>query len=258
MRCSSRLLAYGLLLLPFSAVAERQAMLERTGPGEFRVATGDAGLEQVLAQIAEKSAIRLHYTALPKESANADCAGKLETLLPCLLGPQANIVFRYSPRPNSNGQPRQAAEAWILPQSAGSETESRQTLATEPVPTVTDNTPTFLEQAKDPQQRMQAIANLAMAGRFDDMQVRAAIKNALKDKDPAVRAQAVLALRQARDEDAVNQIAQAMHDSNADVRLFATESVGDNALLLQQALKDSDQHIREYAAAKLAALNQSN
>lgn len=255
---SIRLLTCSLLLLPLPAVAERQVILERTGPGEFRVAPGEAGLEQVLSQIAEKSAIRLHYSALPKESANTDCVGKLETLLPCLLGPQANIVFRYSPPPNSNAQPRQPSEAWILQQSAESETKTSRTVATETVPSVNDNTPTFLEQAKDPQQRMQAIANLAMAGRFDDMQVRAAIKNALKDKDPAVRAQAVLALRQARDEDAVNQIAQAMHDSNADVRLFAAESIGDNALLLQQALKDSDQHIREYAAAKLAALNQSN
>lgn len=233
-------------------------MLERTGLDEFRVITVEAGLEQVLAQIAEKSAIRLHYSALPKEPASADCVGKLETLLPCLLGPQANIVFRYSPRPNSNAQPRQPSEAWILPQPAESDSETGRTLATEPAPTVTDNTPTFLEQAKDPQKRMQAIANLAMAGRFDDMQVKAAIKDALKDKDPAVRAQAVLALRQTHDGDAVNQIAQAMHDSNADVRLLATESVGDNPLLLQQALKDSDRAIREYAAAKLAALNQSN
>ncbi|BBL57184.1 HEAT repeat domain-containing protein [Methylomonas koyamae] len=252
---SIRLLAYSLLLLPLPAVAERQVMLERTGPGEFRVAPGKAGLEQVLAQIAEKSAIRLHYSALPKESASADCAGKLESLLPCLLGPQANLAFRYSSAPSGN---RQLTEAWILPQPAESDSETGRALATEPAPTVTDNTPTFLEQAKDPQQRMQAIANLAMAGRFDDMQVKAAIKDALKDKDPGVRAQAVLALRQTQDGDAVNQIAQAMHDSNADVRLLATESVGDNALLLQQALTDSDRTIREYAAAKLAALNQSN
>jgi hypothetical protein len=51
---------------------------------------------------------------------------------------------------------------------------------------------------------------------------------------------------------------RAMSDENADVRRMAVERVGNNYLLLEQALKDNDPNIRLYAATKLASLSKAN
>lgn len=257
----NRLLGLGLVLLPLWSAAQpptgRDSLfLRKTAANGYILQANNAPLASVLAEIADKTQVALHYTAASERRANLNCQGSIETILACALGSEANIVFRYTADADSARSQGQAKEVWILPTIPGP-SQSQSTAETQSIAPA-DDVSVFLEQAKDPSQRMQAIANLSMEANKGNMQVRAALENALRDKNPGVRAQAVLALRQTDDEAALQQIQAATHDLNADVRLMAIESLGNNRLILQEALKDNDQNIRQYAATKLANLNINN
>jgi hypothetical protein len=251
------------------AAQDIQVVSNNNATVELRLMASKVKLAQALNQIAKETGIPVHYSMLPDQPITADCTGKIKTILACLLGTNVDRVYRYASGASKDQQQDQPVEVWILeiPASlnqfkAGNalagNLEKKQGQQTTTERQKVDNTELFMEQVKDPKQRMEAIANLAMACRKDDLNVRTVLKDALTDKNPGVRLQAVLAIAGRDGVDSLADMQRAMLDENADVRRMAVERVGNNYLLLEQALKDIDPNIRQYAKTKLALLNKAN
>lgn len=265
----ARVFALSLLLFPVYVLAE-QGMMEankNVAAVELRLRITQVKLAQALDQLAKKSGIPVHYSMLPEQFITADCAGKIKVVLTCLLGGNVDMIYRYQTGASNLMPQTQPIEVWILEVPAlfnqsesaiagNQEKKQQQQIAAENKNT--DNTELLLERAKNPTLRMEAIADLAMAGGKDNVQVRTVLRDALYDRNPGVRLQAVLAIAQREGEEALADMQRAMSDENADVRRMAVERVGNNYLLLEQALKDNDPNIRLYAATKLALLNKAN
>ena len=217
-----------------------------------------ASLGQVLNEIDNKTGTRLHYSSLPVERVTLHCKGSLKAVLFCVMGVNIDIVFRYK-KDKMISQPESlVAEAWILPVTAVAKLMPIKPEESVPVDAAIDNTDKLLQDANNPQLKMEAIARLAVEGRKDDLLVYNTLKQALSDKNPGVRAQAIFGLVKREGEHADDFIQQAMADKNVDVRLMALESLGNNPKILQQALNDSDINVRQMAIAKLTAQNNFN
>lgn len=241
-------------------------ILEHDAQHRLRLSAREATLRQVFDAISEKTGATIHTLALPDALLTVDCQGSLKSLLQCLLGSHVDRVFRNGSAENDYQTKDAQSEVWLLQMPVISSvhpvSDDDPALALKPPQRVaaTDSeiaeiTDQLLELARDPRERMNAIISLARAGREGDAQVQRVLKNALSDKDPGVRAQAVFELAQREGQAALPEIEAALQDVNAEVRRMAVESVGNNMALLQQALKDSDENIRQYATTKLQLLN---
>ena len=145
----------------------------------------------------------------------------------------------------SNEEPQQP----VMQKSTGAQTETEHTAV--------DQTNALIERArsKNPVDRANAISGLLTAGKAGDASIRTVLEEALLDNYANVRAQAIssLALREGNGANAELQVA--LYDSDAAVRLMAVESMGNNAVLLQQAVTDSDATVRELAKMRLESLS---
>ncbi len=240
-------------LLHAGQINDATQALSKPNRADFlEVGTHQASLTEVLKQIANKAGVIVHYSSLPENQMTVNCKGTLQTVLSCVMGANIDIVYRYN-------NDRSMAEVWILPVTIlGMKNVPVEHQKIEFLEPSTDNTDRFLQEAKDPQLRMDAIARLAFEGRKDDMQVYDALKQALSDSNPGVRAQAIFGLIKREGENANVFVEQAMADKSVEVRLMALEGAGDNPGLLQQALNDSDFNVRQVAKELLAAQNKFN
>lgn len=249
-----------------SSGIEAVVKVEQEAGMQLRLTAREATLQQVFDAIVEKTGISIHYLALPDVVVSAKCQGSLKSLLLCLLGSNVDMVFRDVS--GSNQKPAAQTEVWLLDipdlktANAFSDRFESDTTALnlhkrlDPTDSeIEELTGKLLEMAKDPRQRMEAVAALGSAGHKGDMKVHSVLKKALSDTNPGVRAQAVFALGKREGDDALLDIEAAMHDENAEVRRIAVESVGNNMTMLQQALKDSDDSIRLYASTKLQLMS---
>ena len=230
---------------------------------------------KVLESIAHKTNIPIHYSVLPAGLVTATCVGSgLKPILECLLNRKADLIVRYLSGSSGDDSQQEIAEAWILgaridgvitpvdcSATAGKDKglltfqQNENNVNAEP-----DQTAVLLKaaQAKDPIARAEAIGNLLAGGRKGDPAVRAALEQALTDKDDNVRAQAISSLAHREGNGAIAAIQEAMHDKSVDVRTMAVDGIIDDVALLQQAINDSDETIRSLAAVKLEALTQAN
>ena len=84
------------------------------------------------------------------------------------------------------------------------------------------------------------------------------LQTAIRDSDSNVRAQAVYAIAQQNCTDTPLILEQALQDSELSVRLMAVDSLGSDEQsisLLEYALNDDEEAIRELASTKLEALS---
>jgi hypothetical protein len=232
---------------------------------ELTLIINHAPLSKVLDVIAAKSKVSVHYSLLPTELISTRCvASHLKALLSCLLGEKAGFVVSYQLDFLKENQEQKPSEVWLLqlPQSlshsmpaivndASVENEQEATV-------VTDATEKLLEQALLPARRVQAISMLAHADRKDDVRVRQALKAAMSDEKPEVRAQAIFALAK-RDGDAAQaDLKLALQDKNSEVRMMVVGSINNDRSLLQQAMQDPDANVRQLASLKLQSLAGTN
>jgi hypothetical protein len=180
----------------------------------------------------------------------------------CLVGQQLGLVA-HKPQKNK------PAEFWLLGSSVGScravtvAASPMPQPAQAPQPSAADlaemdrmmqeqsDQMLKLAQSKDPNERYTAISNLGSVGAAGDPNVDEVLQNALTDKDSNVRSQAIQSIAQRGGDDADSTIAQALKDKDANVRVAAVTAVQSDLNLLQQALGDSDQTVRETAQARL-------
>jgi hypothetical protein len=247
-----------------------QILIKKYPTEELGLITRQVPLDQVLNEIVKKTGVSIHYSNLPEDWVTAECNGKIQVILACLLGANVNIVFRYLSGSSKDNWRIQPVEVWILQVSSRINQVQQSIASADNRLTVRqaqrkiaekekiDNTEFLLELARDPLRRMEAIASLAVEGRKDDLNVRNTLKEALSDKNAGVRAQAVFALALREGEGAIADLQQAMRDESAEVRLIALESAGNDPVILQQALNDRDLNVRQLAITKLTTINKVN
>lgn len=240
---------------------------------ELQLEVRQAPLGEVLNQIAVKTKIPIHYSILPEGLVTATCVGPgVKNVLECLIGSKVDLVFRYAPAGNKD-QPAPVSEAWLLgtnitiakvtaancPAVVGQQQEP-EPVAGPPIDTtqeMREQSNRLLEQAKskDPAQRAEALANLGTGGVKDDPKIRQVLEQAMTDKNPGIRAQAVGAMADLDADSASEVLGRALQDNSIEVRIAAVDKAGSNVGILERATTDSNATVSGYAAAKLAELN---
>lgn len=275
-----------LLLLPgllsAGAAANRNGhyvrlKVDRAKPGAIRLEAKQASWEQVFDELARTTGARIHYPVPLAGTITATCAGTtFKQIMECLLTPEADFILRFPGGSQQAGPMDIPAEIWVLQSSFGMSNatafgKKNAGICAHPdsaagtgqcrhlqIPQVQSEAAQLLASAHalDPAVRADAIARLATEGGADDTAVKEALGSALLDENPEVRAQAVFGLAHREGAEAAAVLQEAMHDSDASVRLMAVDSAGENAALLQDALSDNDETVRALAAMKLETLSQ--
>ncbi len=243
--------------------------------GELMLEVRQLLLSKALDAVAGKIHVPIHYSALPEELVTATCKGNsLKQVLECLLDKKADLIFRYQTGSVNVDGERLVAEAWVLGPKANKAAANLEspTVAdmtgkgSRAFPTnhkvrkaLPDRTDELLAKAQSTisDERVEAIAALLTGGRKGDSDVKAQLEQALTDRDPNVRAQAISSLSHREGSDANGYIQQALLDSSEDVRIMAVEGIVDDVALLQQAASDSDESVRSLAQIKLELLTQN-
>lgn len=242
---------------------------------ELQLEVRQMPLAQVLDSISHKTRTPIHYSVLPDGLVTATCVGTtLKQVLECLLDRKADLIVRYPRKSDKVEAKGQVAEAWILGSRLDGTTAKADCSATDEInkgslslrknyqdtEAESDRTDELLKmaQSKNPEERVEAIGALMAGGREGDPAVKAALEQALTDKDDNVRAQAISSLSHREGGGAVGAIQEALHDNSVDVRLMAVDGITDDIALLQQAINDSDETVRSLAETKLQQLTQDN
>ena len=223
-----------------------------------------APLTAILEKIAQATRIPIHYDILPADPVTVTCAAeKISNLLECLLGTRVDRVYRY---PQSTAKPLNVAalqpvEVWLLA------TNTPVTPGLHDIPKIPEKDQVTAEPISDEQalleeilkhaaskydgNRVGALSNLGLIGNADNLEIRKTLEEALTDKSPDIRTQAIASLMQREGENATQEAMQALKDKDVNVRLAVISNVYNESDILQQGLNDSDISIRELAKAKL-------
>ena len=229
-------------------------------------------LSQVLNRIAFKSRVPIHYSVLPEGLVTATCVGStLKQILECLLDKKTNFIMSYTHPDAAINQKEQASEVWILGSKfegteANNGCTSIQTAGDDRSLTLqknenTDNSEAdqtknllIMAQSKDAAERASAMSQLLGSAKTGDPHVKAILEQGLTDTDANVRAQAISSLAHREGNVVLPAIQEALRDRSADVRLMAVDGITDDVALLQQAINDNDEAVRNLAKLKLDAL----
>jgi hypothetical protein len=256
----------------------RVIMTEDTG-AELQLEARQAPLAQVLNRIATQTGVRINYSVLPEGLVTATCVGStVKQVLECLLARKADLIFRYSSQAAKTVSLKQPAEAWVLGAkfdinqtnsetciSTGFQQQATQKLAdakmdtaqTEPEPDETDEL-VKMAKSENPAERAEAIGRLMAAGRKGDASIKEALETALSDEDARVRVRALTSLSYREGAEAAAALRDAIHDKDERVRLIAVDRAGDDVALLQQALTDEAEMVRQLATIRLKSISKPN
>ena len=231
-------------------------------------------LEKVFATITAKTGVPIHYSVVPEGLFTATCVGaSLRQVMECLLARKSDLIFRY-PKQAAQAQvtvldKNRPAEIWVLGSrttgSVSCAASARPQATVNEAPVSQDNSVEaeaaqlneLLKMAKsnDANSRADAIGALLAAGKAGDTAVQNILEEALSDPNAQVRARAVSSLAQGNDGAMPTAaLANALHDTDAGVRLMAVDAAANDAALLQQAVNDNDESVRNLALLKLAEL----
>ena len=241
---------------------------------EMQLEVRQMPLKWVFSAITAKTGVPIHYSVVPEDLVTATCVGAtLKQVMECLLDRKADLIVRY-PKPSTQIQARisdknQPVEMWVLGSrftdaaNCSGSAVPQQTINNSPlkspdsqadaVEVELDQTDDLLKMAKskDAAVRADAIGALMSAGRKGDAKVKTVLEEALTDPNANVRAQAISSLAQREGSAATAALQDALHDTDAGVRLMAVGGAGNNAALLQQAVNDDDEAVRNLAMSKL-------
>jgi hypothetical protein len=222
-----------------------------------------APLAKVLKEISTKTGVRIHYSVLPEVPITATCGGATaRQLMDCLVAKQLGLIVH-------DDQQNKPAEFWLLGSSVGhcqavaigDSKNISKTVSAELTPKQQamlaqiqqEQSDRLLKQAqaKNPEQRAAALANLGSVGLKDDLAVDDALQNALHDPNAEVRAQAISSVLKRGGAGIEKHVEQALNDKSAAVRLATVSAISDDVGVLQKALNDTDEAVRNLAKDKL-------
>lgn len=224
-----------------------------------------APLARVLDEIAAKSGMDIHHSVPAETLVTTRCQGAdAKQIVQCVLGAEANLVFRHQGKASQPGRNVNIpVELWVLGEGAkstqavprhGAIVRSKESVSKP------GEIGKLLKMAAsaDAVGRAQAISLLAADRHADEAAILEALETALTDPDASVREQAVYGLSRRDAPGAASRLLDALHDSDASVRLMAVDSARTDAqgiALLKQALADSDETVSTLAATKLESLS---
>ncbi len=210
----------------------------------------------LLKKLSKQTGVVIHSAFASSDKLDVSCAGKLQQVLQCIIGASSNIVFRYNDPAELKSTHDYIVEAWLLAPNTDDVDHSGNTSKVVDTPDYRgDRTDRLLTEAKNPLHKVDAIERLAIEGQKEDVRVINALKDALLDKNPTIRAQAIFGLGRMGADDLDKLLEQAMSDASVDVRLRALEVSERDSPLVKQALNDANSSVREFAAIKLAVQN---
>ncbi len=264
--------AISLLVLMSTALCadEKSVRVSKTedAGSELQLEARQMPLASILDKIAKVTGVPIHYSMLPKGLVTACCAGAtVKPILECLLNKKADLIFRYPRKSSKADQQNCPAEVWVMgahfdvePKASAAVVSAERPPIAKPVRAIQTLSKedadklTEMVTDKNPQYRAVAVSNLA-ARQANDPATYKILESALSDQNAEVRAQAVAGLSKQKGYDVSTVLQSALQDDNVSVRLMAVDNAGDNPVLLQQALNDSDETVRTYAAIKLETLS---
>ncbi len=242
----------------------------RYAGAELQLEVRQAPLSKVLKYIRSQTQVPIHYSVLPEGLITATCVGKsLKPVLECLLNNKADLIVRYTDGKNTEEHGSHIAEAWVLGSRldaypanaaicAGVNTEAQMALTEKRKQEAAKDQAfeALLTQAQSQNagERADAIGALLATRRKGDPKIKAVLDANLHHTDPDVRAQALSTYAHLEGSEALPAIREALNDSSPDVRTMAVDSITNDITLLQQAVNDSDESVRDYARMKLEEL----
>ena len=230
---------------------------------EFQLKVKQASLTEILVSIANKTGVKMNYSALPEGLVSASCSGStVKQVMECLLVGKADLVFRYSEEASEIDISPKLEEVWIVGEKSG----DRQLNVIMPLVNTdnnnekveSDQTPVLLKMASSnvTTERVEAMGRLLAVGKKGDEAVKQVLITGLADPEPLVRVRALSSLAHREGADAASGwLNEALHDSDVSVRLTAVDNAGSNEGMLQQALRDSDATVRQLAELRLKQLS---
>ncbi len=232
---------------------------------ELQLKVTQAPLANVLDSIAHKTGVRMNYSVVPDDLVTATCVGStVKQVLECLLVGKADIVFRYADTLSKTDVQPQLEEVWVVGEKSGkgqvNVKASSTTTETSSTKSESDQTAALLKMTSSnaPAERVEAMGRLLAAGQKGDVAVKQVLVAGLVDPDPMVRVRALSSLAHREGTDASGALHEALHDSNVAVRLTAVDNAGGDETLLQQALTDSEETVRQLAELRLKQLSKAD
>ncbi|ADE15664.1 conserved hypothetical protein [Nitrosococcus halophilus Nc 4] len=254
--------------------------------GGLHLEVEQAPLEQIFKIIENETGIRLHASPMPQKRVTATCAGATLEVLKCVLGKEASLIYRYGDKSSTSSPTPLLQEVWVLSSNPSGhrlpqETEQQiicdttknlnnpiqheqQSVSGEGQTALSSLKQNEMEklvalaQSPNSGQREEALSRLALLDEADDESIRNILTEALGDRNPSVRAQAVSGLARRNDPERDDVLQEALHDSDVGVRLMAVSNAGENVALLETALHDTDKVVRDLASMKLEQILQTN
>lgn len=266
-----------LFFVPIASLAGNN-IADNTGqsPSSFedrllRIEAEQIPLAQALKALEDQANIRLHFSSPPQKTVSAQCAGNTIEVLKCLLGENANLMYRYPDKSSIHADTHQPTEIWVFdsaePQAVlqtstasaceGAEKGKQLNSPNQDASTgfhLSDGETKkllALSQSQDPMRRKEALSRLAIEGKSGNIEVISALEAALMDTDSSVRAQAIAGLARRKEQGSESILRDALHDAAAEVRLMAVDSADQDVALFEEALADPDETVRALASMKL-------
>jgi len=224
---------------------------------QFKLDVLDVSFAETLKVLSKDTGIVIHYSALPDGKVTMSCVQPTVTaLMKCLLGKHADFVFRFPASVSQLANVDKPKEIWVLGRNENTtDVYVHSTLDSKE----SEKLNKLLLRAKDndPVLRADALATLVLEAPANHAEIRKAFTDALSDPNPQVREQAVSGLARREGDKALKELQNALQDKEASVRLMVVDNAGSNMDLLQQALTDEDELVRNMATLKIAELTNS-
>ena len=260
--------------LPVSPPSSIQLTFSKQAPTAIHLEARAAPLAQILKAVADKTGVKIHYSALPSDLITVTCAeASVKAIVECLLGPGSNLAAKMPEKIAKATQAlnpdAQAAELWILsaptvvshadsPKNgaiAGQSSKPAQLKSKHPdiAERDRDQFEETLKQttSKNPEERATALYNLGLTGKTDDPDIKDALKQALSDENANVREQAAASITQSGASDLIAELNQQTQASNDAGRIAADSTLSQDVALLQKATKGGEKMALDFIKNRL-------
>ena len=222
-----------------------------------------------LDALSAKSGIPIHYQGAPEQPVSLTCHGDaLRSVLFCLLGTDADLVFQYGER-RSPKTGRNVVSVTVLASTFGAAfgrgedggvkaSQVPQKDATHLGDASTSEHALALLRSANPERRVSGLEMLREAKGLDPDVMRSAYQHALQDANGEVRAAALQGMATLDRDTSFPLLREAMGDADSSVRLAAVDGMevnDESRPLLEQALKDADESVRELAGLRLGLIH---
>jgi hypothetical protein len=237
--------------------------------GGLSIQVNASPIAAALDAVSAKSGVPIHYQGAPEQPVSLTCHGAtLRSLLFCLLGTDADLVFQYGERRDAKSG-REVESVTVLATTFGASAGPGEAGGNRQAPApqadaagrgdaAISERALALLRSGNPERRVSGLEMLREAEGLDPDVMRSAYQQALQDANGEVRAAALQGLATLDRDNSFPVLREAMGDADSSVRLAAVDGMDVNdesRPFLEQALKDADESVRELAGLRLGLIH---